>query len=168
MDDSTLSFEIEWDFIEGIADTDLRATWAGLRITLGSSVITSLENRETGTVREFRAGPLLTLAETIATPENWEKLGATGDTLYLGGPGDGYPTPDLQFTGLDNRIHAEWFSRDCRGMASRYTSEGQANLSRDHVQQVLSDFVGRVVHRLEIYDSGNTYLKDLWMEAKKI
>ena len=66
---SELNFEFDWVDSEGIRGAELSTTWASLKIAVGDSVVTRIEDKRAKTVRDFVYVPLYPLAEWLAT--NW-------------------------------------------------------------------------------------------------
>lgn len=169
---SELDFQVEWESPQGARGPELRATWARLRISVGGQVVTQVEDKLAGSVREAVYGPLYPLAEWIAA--NWwavlyeisspYRSGSNGYAKRhaLSAAAEGFALPSLTFEPEGNRIQLTWLRRDLPEARVRFLSSGRQYLDRRQVKDALGRLVSSVAARLEDQGCPSTLLAEEW------
>jgi hypothetical protein len=183
-----LRFEFEWEPAEGVSAPELAATWARLTISLGSEVLTQVEDARTGSPRRSIYVPLYPLAEWIAF--NWWHLRHDKRPSYLPerdwsfrsrlrmpahrsswlthhntrAVGEGFPWPDLTLMPTGESVLLVW-QRDrtfLPGWKVRFLTSGKAVVSHSSVETPMVELVDAVLTRLDEHYVRETPLAKEW------
>ncbi len=183
-----LYFEPEWVEPGRAAGQELRETWASLEISIGRQnqriTLSRILDSSTGSVRNRIFAPMYPLAEWIVM--NWWHLlyepETTGADRHhpafvrrhtMVAAGDGYFFPAVSVTSLgsdrENPISEIRFA-ERKGDTRRfvYDDERAMEVPTETLQQSFSDFVDRVIARLDDRGVEDTELQREWRQLQEI
>jgi hypothetical protein len=175
---STLDFRIEWEDPCGARGEELRATWARLEIVAGDGVITRLFDSKLNSVRNGVFVPLYPIAEWIVT--NWwallnECVTPTRQSSMLYGrrhnmrfAAEGFAMPWLEIRPVGKKLEIEWRQRDLREQRLQFIAFGAKRFDADSVGESLTQFVDRVVARLDQQGISGTGLQRDWKAIRSL
>lgn len=185
-----IKFEIEWLDAPSVRTPVLSKTWARLRISAGSSVVTSFYNSRAQSVQEGVYVSTWPLARWII--ENWwfivsersiepDPLGSTNapgptsttthelrDWRVRHCPAysrEGMAYPFVYFVRGDDWWGVRWTSRefDAAPLMGRFVGEGFCEVERDNLERELMDFVDATLGRLDGLSSQEVArVRELW------
>jgi Zn-dependent peptidase ImmA (M78 family) len=185
--DTGLSFEWEWLSAAEVKASELRATWAHLRISAGADCVTLVEDKESGSSRRSIFTSLYPLAEWVAY--NWwflradtrpatalSRLPARYDALWSGygekyrarhglrGVGDGFLWPDLFIMAEGETARIIWNADKAipEGRPVRFLTSGNISVDAGMLMQQLANFVESVIDRLCEQGVSDTPLATEW------
>ena len=164
-----VSFDFDWVDSEGVKGAELSTTWASLKIAVGDSVVTRIEDKRAKTVRDFVYVPLYPLAEWLAT--NWwflthefQNPDRQGDREFqrrhsLGANREGYAYPDLEVVSSGSRTTLAW--KRCTPQWTRVAFLSQGRLSVDTLEfrQACYELIDSVIRRLAARGIEDTLLQ---------
>ncbi len=167
-----LRFEFDWVDSEGVTSAELSATWASLKIAVGDSVVTRIEDKRAKTVRDFVYVPLYPLAEWLAT--NWWFLTHEFQNPdrqsnrdfqrrhSLGANREGYAFPDLEVVSSGARTTLAW--KRCAPQWTRieFLSQGSSSVGGLEFRQASYELIDSVIRRLTAHGIQDTLLQDEW------
>jgi hypothetical protein len=189
-------FQLSWDWTDAPADSppEFAATWASLRIAVGTEVLTLAVAPDADASRTDIEVPLYSLAEWIAF--NWWSLvadsrpGAQISQLRFAyklgiadqrGPwlvrsrrhvlravGDGFWWPDVLFYTEGRETWVVWMPDGEQSPRSpyRFVARGVTTVSNRAFQQTLAEFVDAVVARLDERGVTGTPLHEEWAAVR--
>lgn len=163
------SIHTEWEDPKRAKGSELSATWASLRIEAGhegeESVVSRYYDHDFNTVKNQVYGPLYPLAEWVAF--NWfHLLYGTSRTaerkqdLRFGA--EGFALPKLRFVPEGESVRLAWFPYHHDAARVDFLAHGESVVPRDRVELELSNFLNRVVGRLEEKGIRNSPLQAEW------
>ena len=167
-----MSFDFDWVDSEGVKGAELSTTWASLKISVGDSVVTRVEDKRAKTVRDFVYVPLYPLAEWLAT--NWWFLTYEFQNPdrqsnrdfqrrhSLGANREGYAFPDLEVVSSGARTTLAW--KRCAPQWTRieYLSQGRSHVDGLEFRQVSYELIDSVIRRLAAHGIQDTLLQEEW------
>jgi hypothetical protein len=169
---SELNFEFDWVDSEGIRGAELSTTWASLKIAVGDSVVTRIEDKRAKTVRDFVYVPLYPLAEWLAT--NWwflthefQNPDRQGDREFqrrhsLGANREGYAYPDLEVVSSGSRTTLAWKRCTPQWTRVEFLSQGRLSVDRLEFRQACYELIDSVIRRLAARGIEDTLLQQEW------
>jgi len=167
-----LKFEFEWEDPQGAKGSELRATWARLKIIVGDTPVTRLLDARSHSVRDAVYCPLYPLAEWLATRwwfllQEVESPGTDRQRTYrerhsLLYAREGFALPDLELCPSGQEVALRWKALNLPGSRIRFLEEGGATLEAKAVQDELERFITSVKSRLDADGVSGTLLHDEW------
>lgn len=163
-----LMFETDWAEMTGTDRPEIIHTYAHLKISVGSTTVTTAHRRDSGTISDRLLISLYPLAEWIAA--NWWTLteeselpGRTGflDRHAMNRGRSGYCVPDLRFSPEGDDLLVKWVAYNFQHAPIDFITDGSMRLMKEHVEDVLRGFVDKVCDRL-----GNAGITDSWMQEE--
>ena len=167
-----VSFDFDWVDSEGIRGAELSTTWASLKIPVGDSVVTRIEDKRAKTVRDFVYVPLYPLAEWLAT--NWwflthefQNPDRQGDREFqrrhsLGANREGYAYPDLEVVSSGSRTTLAWKRCTPQWTRVEFLSQGRLSVDRLEFRQACYELIDSVIRRLAARGIEDTLLQQEW------
>lgn len=167
-----LQFRFEWEDPQAAKGAELRATWARLEVYVGAEPVTRLIDEKNGVVRTAVYGPLYPVAEWIAM--NWwtllHEVESPGTTRWfsharrhsLASAGEGFALPDLRILPIGRMVELVWCRRANPKAGLTFVNSGTLSVSTESVGEALSNFVSRVVARLDSENIAGTPLQEEW------
>ena len=164
--------DFSWEDPQGVKGSELRATWASLKMFVNDEVISRHENKYTRAIAEDLVEPLYPLAEWLAL--NWWALSsevenprANRQRQYarrhnLLFAGDGYPWPSLEISPADTRTILAWKSMNRPECRLRFLETGSATVESVRLREAFEDIIGAVVGRLNSEGVRDTLLQQEW------
>jgi hypothetical protein len=169
---SSLTLDFEWIDPAGAKGEELRATWARLEISIGTTAITSLIDYESRGIRNSVYLSLYPLAEWLAT--HWWFLfhevatpGRSTSDQYdsrhnIRYGAEGFAVPSLTIQPLGEQIKLEWRRARLDAQNLEFTGSGSAHISATELRQTFSDFISAVLKRLQEVGIEKTLLEEEW------
>ena len=150
----------------------MSTTWASLKVSVGDSVVTRVEDKRAKTVRDFVYVPLYPLAEWLAT--NWWFLTYEFQNPdrqsnrdfqrrhSLGANREGYAFPDLEVVSSGARTTLAW--KRCAPQWTRieYLSQGRSHVDGLEFRQASYELIDSVIRRLAAHGIQDTLLQEEW------
>jgi hypothetical protein len=189
-----MTFEIHWDWLEkrGESVRSHDKTWARLRVVLNGNVLTTVQQKSERVTRETVAGPLMPLAEWIAS--NWWFLGeetpldprVDSARQTKSGPRrswfrrhnwlfarEGFPLPDLSIARIDDDLSLIVASADPETARDdypvRFIESGEGIVAVDQVRAALGALVDAVLSRVQDErDADVVALRERWDEIRNM
>ena len=172
-----VSFDVDWLDPSRIAGPELSATWASLRIHVGDTCVTRVEDRRAKTVRDSVYVPLYPLAEWLAA--NWWFLGfEVKNQLRENDQGfrrrhalitsrEGYAYPDLQIVSSGSNVHLAWRAGGDQWSDIAYLVDGEGCVDAEGFREDCTTFIDQVTRRLESLGIEGTYLQEEWAAVQQ-
>jgi hypothetical protein len=173
-----LKFHFEWEDPAGARGSELRATWASLRITVGNDVVTELFDRFTRSEKEHLYLPLYPLAEWIA--EHWWHLtkepltpgrstsGTYNSRHSLLSSCEGFAMPSLLIQPHGETALLTWCAFRYQNSPIRFLSSGEGFAELSQVEHELRGLVESVIQRLEDEGVKGTRLQEEWTAVNSV
>lgn len=166
---SQLKIDTNWMEICVADRPEIQCTYAQLSISVGVDVVTTVHHQNSDTLSNTILVSLYPLAEWIVG--NWWLL--TEETELPGRKGfsdrhalrhgrGGYCMPDLRFIPEGENIRVEWAPYRYAHAPVNFVAQGTRRLSKDHVKEVLWDFVEKVDQRLTKSEITDTWMQKEW------
>ena len=162
----TFSIKCEWSRSDGVRTPELAATWCRLEISLGSTNLTLVRDRESPhSVRESIDVAAYPLAEFLAT--NWWALVTPSHRpkysgVALARASDGFPWPAIFLRSDRGQMWISAEPVDDAHARVEFLTRANAVLEADVVVHSLSAFIDSTVRRLEDLGVQGTLLQDEW------
>lgn len=165
-------FEFDWVDSEGVTSAELSATWASLRIAVGDSVVTRIEDKRAKTVRDCVYVPLYPLAEWLAT--NWwflthefQNPDRQSNREFqrrhsLGANREGYAFPNLEVISSGARTTLAWKRYAPQWTRVEFLNEGYASVDGLEFRDACSGMIDSVIRRLSSHGIDDTLLQQEW------
>jgi len=169
-----ISLATEWEDPRGASCEELRATWCRLSIRVGQSVLTRVLDESAQSVRDAIYAPAYPLAEWIAL--NWwplmtecrsEPASGANQRHNLRFAAEGFAWPDLEFVPEGRWVRAVWKPYAPTSSRVRFLEEGFAVIEKKALAKALTEFVDRVMARLELQNVGPTALVEEWAAIRQ-
>lgn len=158
---ANLRFDFHWEDPLEARVTELRATWAQLRILVDDEPVTKVYDDTSRTVRDSLYLPLYPLAEWFATHWwiLWNELGTPDrrrEPAYrlrhsLRDAREGYALPNLDIHSLGDAVRLTWEPQRLPYHRLEFLGGGFAELPLDVVVGAVKDLISAVVGRLADY-----------------
>lgn len=169
-----LRIETDWVDYPGPDRPEVLATYANLAIRVDDEIVTRAHHRNSHTTSDRVLLSLYPLAEWIAghwwflTDES-ESPGRLGfaDRHALHGGRAGYCVPDLRFVPEGESFQVEWSPYSYVHAPVDFISGGSKTLRKQHVEDVLRDFVDKVEARLTKDGITDTWLQQEWAAVRE-
>ena len=170
-----IELRVEWQDVPGVRDPLLGRTWCRLTMDVDGQVVTRAIDHRSESLRDGIYGSVLPLCSWMV--ENWwclqheayrfhrpwrsHDLAVTVDHRAwvqrhgLRAVGEGGVLPDLMLFRDGDVVVARWFAdkADAAHPYLRFVGDGQASMPVDEVTHGLTDFVIRVLDRIEEMDA---------------
>lgn len=171
-----LSFDWNWMDAPGVNGPELAATWADLRIKVGTSTITQALDERAKTVREHLYVPLYPMAEWLAV--NWWFLTAEPECAIrhegtdftrrhsLAVNREGYAYPDLHVFPLGNVTRLVWHRGTSPWAKVRFLDDGELLIDSAEFREVCGDFLDSVIARLVDFGIEDSLLQQEWAAVR--
>jgi hypothetical protein len=170
---SELQFDIDPVDPGGAKGDELRATWASLRVLVDGDPVTTYRNLTTGNVvNESLYLPLYPMAEWLVAnwwallyePENMHNAGTPAyfERHSLFHASRGYALPKLLFKPLGEHVELSWKPHQQASRKVYFLSEGHAVVDREHLHELFTGIVQRVLDMLQIAGVSGTVLQEDW------
>jgi len=162
-----LSFQAEWEAVDGSRGDEIRATWARFSLSVNGHPVTRVLDNRSGCFRDHILVPLYPITEWIV--RNWWSLfhepEVTADAGYasrheLRFGREGYALPALSIAAQGRLIQLQWRPVDY-GVVS-FPSSGAAAVPVEAFLETLGRWVEQVIGRLEARGIHHTLLQDEW------
>ena len=169
-----LTIETDWVNYPGPDRPEVLATYANLGIRVDDEIVTSVHHRDSHTTSDRVLLSLYPLAEWIAghwwfltdESDGPKRLGFV-DRHALNRGRAGYCVPDLRFVPEGESFQVDWAPYSYVHAPVDFISGGSKTLLRQHVEDVLRDFVDKVDARLTKDGITDTWLQQEWAAVRE-